>query len=227
MQDKVVPDENPPLSMANLMFRIEQHICVEEDGMQLQRLQDNSIVVPKKPIRDNTTRGPRKSKQPEPVRKESFEAVNTTFKEPIFRILPQIKDKPYFVWPPKMGGDPASRESKPYYAYHKEKGHLIENCRAYKGFLEVLVRNGHFRQFVDDIKPKQQWDNSSKPKDPIRIIEVIHSHTKAADLRAEVRAAAHLQEVFQVCEDASPAPKRLRKETTKEITFTNHDLEGV
>jgi hypothetical protein len=75
-----------------------------------------------------------------------------------------------------MGGDPASRESKPYCAYHKEKCHLIENCRAYKGFLEELVCNGHLRQFVDDTKQRQQWDNPSKPKDPIRIIEVIHSH---------------------------------------------------
>jgi hypothetical protein len=39
--------------------------------------------------------------------------------------------------------------------------------------------------------------------------------------------AAHLQEVFQVCEAATSAPKRLRKETTEEIIFTNHDLEGV
>ena len=39
--------------------------------------------------------------------------------------------------------------------------------------------------------------------------------------------AAHLREVFQVCEGATPAPKRLRKEMTKEIIFTDHDLEGV
>jgi hypothetical protein len=153
--------------------------------------------------------------------------VNTTFKESIFRILHQIKDKPYFVLPPKMGGDPASRESKPYCAYYKKKGHLIENCRAYKGFLEELVRNGHLRQFVDDTKQRQQQDHPPKPKDPIRIIEVIHTHTRAANLRAETQTATHLQEVFQVCEDASSASKRLRKEITEEITFTNHDLEGV
>ena len=91
-----------------------------------------------------------------------------------------------------MGGDLASRESKPYCTYHKEKSHLTENCQAYKGFLEELVRNRHLRQFVDNTKPKQQQDNASKPKDPIRIIEVIHSHAKAADLKVETRAAAHL-----------------------------------
>jgi hypothetical protein len=165
--------------------------------------------------------------QRKPVTKESFEAVNTIFKEPIFRILPQIKDKSYFVWPPKMGGDPTSRESKPYCAYHREKGHLTENCRTYKGFLEELVRNGHLRQFVDDTKHRQQRDHTPKSKVPIGIIEVIHSRAQATDLRMETHTAAHLQEVFQVCEGATPALKRLRRKTTEEITFTDHDLEGV
>lgn len=113
--------------------------------------------------------------------------MNTTFKEPIFKILPQIKDKPYFVWPPKMAGDPASRESKPFCAYHRENEHLTESCRAYKGFLEKLVRDGHLRQFVDNTKDKQQQYHAPKPKDPIGIIEVIHSHAQASNLRAETR----------------------------------------
>ena len=95
-----------------------------------------------------------------------------------------------------MGGDPTSRESKPYCAYHREKGHLTKNCRTYKGFLEELVRNGHLRQFVDDTKHRQQWDHTPKPKVLIGIIEVIHSRAQATDLRAETRTAAHLQEVF-------------------------------
>jgi hypothetical protein len=79
----------------------------------------------------------------------------------------------------------------------------------------------------------QKTDNNGTPPPPpkpnvtIGVIKVIHSHAQAVDLRAETRTAAHLQEVFQVCEGATPAPKRLRKETTKEIIFTDHDLEGV
>ena len=126
-----------------------------------------------------------------------------------------------------MARDPASRESKPFCAYHRERGHLTENCRTYKGFLEGLVRDGHLCQFVDDTKNRQQWDHAPKPKDPIGIIEVIHSHARAANLRAETRMAAYLREVFHVYEGVTPAPKRLRKESTEEITFTDHDLEGV
>jgi hypothetical protein len=213
--------------MTDLMSKIEQYVRVEEDGLQPQKQPDNNTSTPKKPAQADTGRAQRKSRQPEPIMKESFEAVNTTFKEPIFKILPQIKDKPYFVWPPKMAGDPASRESKPFYAYHRENGHLTESCRAYKGFLEKLVRDGHLRQFVDNTKDKQQPYHAPKPKDPIGIIEVIHSHARASDLRADTQTAAHLREVFNVGENVSPTPKRLKKETTEEIIFTDHDLEGV
>ncbi len=81
--------------MVDLISKIEQHIRIKEDGVQPQRLQDNSAFTSKKPARDNTPKGPCMSKQPKSVWKESFEAVNTTFKEPIFRILPQIKDKKF------------------------------------------------------------------------------------------------------------------------------------
>jgi excinuclease UvrABC ATPase subunit len=125
-----------------------------------------------------------------------------------------------------MGGDPAFRESKPYCAYHRERGHLTENCKNYKALLEELVRDGHLRQFVDNAK-QQQREHIPKPKAPIGTIDVIHSYVRADNLRAETRAASHLREVFQVLEGVTPAPKRLRKETTEEIVFTDCDLEGV
>ena len=219
--------KKPPPTMTDLMSKIEQHVRVEEDGPQSQKQTDVSTPAPKKPDQADSSRAPRKSKQSEPITKGSFEAVNTTFKEPIFKILPQIKDKPYFVWPPKMGGDPAFRESKPFCAYHKENGHLTENYRAYKGFLEKLVQDGHLCQFVDNSKGKQQQYHTPKSKNPIGIIEVIHSHARASELRAETREAAHLREVFHIDEGVTPAPKKLRKESTEEIVFTDHDLEGV
>uniref|UniRef100_A0A2N9HMM7 Uncharacterized protein n=1 Tax=Fagus sylvatica TaxID=28930 RepID=A0A2N9HMM7_FAGSY len=126
-----------------------------------------------------------------------------------------------------MGGNPASRESMPYCAYHRKKGHLTESCRHYKAFLEELVRDGHLHQFVDGAKPQQQREHIPKPKAPIGTIDVIHSHARANDLRAETRAAVHLREVFQVSESVTPVPKRLRKEMTEEIIFTDRDLEGV
>uniref|UniRef100_A0A2N9J681 Integrase catalytic domain-containing protein n=1 Tax=Fagus sylvatica TaxID=28930 RepID=A0A2N9J681_FAGSY len=219
--------KKPPPDMSNLMSRIEQHVRVEEDGLQPQKQSGDNVVVQKKSAQPETSRAQRNPKQSGPVTRESFQAINTTFKEPIFKILPQIKNKPYFVWPARLGGDPASRESMPYCAYHREKGHLTETCRNYKALLEELVRDGHLHQFVDSAKHQQQRVHDPKPKAPIGTIEVIHSHARADNLRTETRAAAHLREIFQVSEGVTPAPKRLRKEMTEEIIFTDRDLEGV
>uniref|UniRef100_A0A2N9JAP2 RNase H type-1 domain-containing protein n=1 Tax=Fagus sylvatica TaxID=28930 RepID=A0A2N9JAP2_FAGSY len=219
--------KKPPPDMSNLMSRIEQHVRVEEDGLQPQKQSGDNVVVQKKSAQPETSRAQRNPKQLGPVTRESFQAINTTFKEPIFKILPQIKNKPYFAWPARLNGDPASRESMPYCAYHRERGHLTETCRNYKALLEELVRDGHLHQFVDNAKHQQQRVHNPKPKAPIGTIDVIHSHARADSLRTETRAAAHLREIFQVSEGVTPAPKRLRKEMTEEIIFTDRDLEGV
>uniref|UniRef100_A0A2N9HKC3 RNase H type-1 domain-containing protein n=1 Tax=Fagus sylvatica TaxID=28930 RepID=A0A2N9HKC3_FAGSY len=219
--------KKPPPDMSNLMSRIEQHVRVEEDGLQPQKQSGDNVVVQKKSAQPETSRAQRNPKQSGPVTRESFQAINTTFKEPIFKILPQIKNKPYFAWPARLNGDPASRESMPYCAYHRERGHLTETCRNYKALLEELVRDGHLHQFVDNTKLQQQRVHNPKPKAPIGTIDVIHSHARADSLRTETREAAHLREIFQVSEGVTPAPKRLRKEMTEEIIFTDRDLEGV
>ena len=175
--------KKPPPNMSNLMSRIEQHVRVEEDGLQPQKQPDDNIPAQKKSVQPETSRAQHRPKQLKPVTRESFQAINITFKEPIFRILPQIKDKPYFAWPAKMGGDPAFRKSKPYCAYHRERGHLTESCKNYKALLEELVRDGHLRQFVNNAKHQQQ-EHIPKPKAPIGTIDVIHSYAQADNLSA-------------------------------------------
>uniref|UniRef100_A0A2N9ENV4 RNase H type-1 domain-containing protein n=1 Tax=Fagus sylvatica TaxID=28930 RepID=A0A2N9ENV4_FAGSY len=187
--------KKPPPDMSNLMSRIEQHVRVEEDGLQPQKQTGDNVVVQKKSAQPETSRAPRNPKQMGP--------------------------------PARLGGDPASRESMPYCAYHREKGHLTETCKNYKALLEELVRDGHLHQFVDSAKHQQQRLHDPKPKAPIGTIDVIHSHARADNLRTETRAAAHLREIFQVSDGVTPAPKRLRKEMTEEIIFTDRDLEGV
>ena len=68
---------------------------------------------------------------------------------------------------------------------------------------------------------------SLSQRPPVGTINVIHSYSRADNLRAETRTAAHLKEVFQVSESVTPVPKRLKKETTEEIIFIDRDLEGV
>ena len=40
-----------------------------------------------------------------PPQQKAYEAVNTIFTEPIYRVMAKIKNEPFFVWPPKMNGE--------------------------------------------------------------------------------------------------------------------------
>ena len=67
---------------------------------------------------------------------KAFQAVNTVFKEPIYKVLAKIKDEPFIKWPRKMGGDPSKRNNALRCAFHKEGGHKTEHCKALKSHLE-------------------------------------------------------------------------------------------
>ena len=41
-------------------------------------------------------------KEPNGKGKKNLKGINMVFKDPIYKILPQIKNKPYFKWPPKL-----------------------------------------------------------------------------------------------------------------------------
>ena len=101
-----------------------------------------------------------------------------------------------------MPGDPTTREDKPYYSYHKERGHLTEQCRAYKYHLEHLVKNEHLKQYVDESKnPHQAIEaprNTVKASAPVGIIDVIHYRTTSHDQKGEMRNTAYLREIFQI-----------------------------
>ena len=76
--------------------------------------------------------------------------VNTTFKEPVHRIIDRIKNEPYFRWPNKMGGDPSRRNQNLYCTYHRDKGHTTEQCRVLKDHFGQLVKAGYLKEFVVD-----------------------------------------------------------------------------
>ena len=101
------------------------------------------------------------------------------FKEPVHKILDRIKNKPYFQWLSKMGGDPSRRNQNLYCTYHRDKGHTIEQCRVLKDHLEQLVRSGHLKEFV--LKPKGQETGQNvrprgNPLPPLLgVINVIHA----------------------------------------------------
>ena len=62
--------------------------------------------------------------------------ITTVFREPVHQVLEKIKNKPYFKWPTKMGGDPTKHNQSLHYQYHQERGHSTEDCRTLWSHLE-------------------------------------------------------------------------------------------
>jgi hypothetical protein len=130
--------KRPPIGMTDLMTRLEEHIRVEDDSKCSARTVEAVPPADKKAAQPEQGQAKRPRRSTDQPRAGTCMAVHTTFKQPIYRLLPFIKDKPYFEWPAKMPGDPATREGKPYCSYHRERRHLTEQCRAYKYHLEQL-----------------------------------------------------------------------------------------
>uniref|UniRef100_A0A2N9EQY4 RNA-directed DNA polymerase n=1 Tax=Fagus sylvatica TaxID=28930 RepID=A0A2N9EQY4_FAGSY len=200
--------KRPPLSMADLMTRLEEHIRVEDDPKSSARTVEAAPPVDKKTTQPKHNQAKRSKRSADQPRVGTCMAVHTVFNQPIYRLLPFIKDQPYFEWPAKMPGDPATRKGKPYCSYHRERGHLTEQCRAYKYHLEQLVKNGHLRQYIDETKNSQQ-------------------SIEAPKLKIKDSAPIGIIDVFQIGDSAQMAPVPLKKESTEQILFTNQDLEGV
>lgn len=129
------------------MSRIKKHSRLDED-VPPPTLTKVGITVAnkdtKKPRReDNNNRG-----------KKNSEGVFTVFKDPLYKILPQIRDKPFFKWPPKLGGDPTARDQKRFCSYHREKAHRTDECRYLKNHLKNLAKVGNLDQYIDKEKMK-------------------------------------------------------------------------
>ena len=72
------------------------------------------------------------------------------FKELMHKIIDRIKNKPFFKWPNKMGGDISQRNQNLYCTYHRDKGHTTKQCQVLKDHLGQLVKAGYLKEFMVD-----------------------------------------------------------------------------
>ncbi len=95
------------------MHQIDQFIRVEEDGRgtpPVQTVAQPKIITTKPATRTgNTTKS---LSNPTNFMAPTFRAFETVFKELIYKIMEKIKREPFFVWPPKLLGNPALRDGK-------------------------------------------------------------------------------------------------------------------
>ncbi|GFY97881.1 hypothetical protein Acr_12g0004220 [Actinidia rufa] len=135
---------DPPTDFGDHMSRVEMFARLEEDVRQAEK------------TKGKVGRGEAAIKKWKdglsPYESKAKQGINVIFKEPLYKFLARIRDKPYFKKSEPIGGDPKRRNQRWKCSYHGEKGHKIENCRALKAFLEQLVRDGHFKEFVNNEK---------------------------------------------------------------------------
>ena len=132
-----------------------------------------------------------------------------TFKEPIHKIVDQIKYEPYFQWLNRMGGNPSRRNQNLYCTYQRDKGHTTEQCRVLKDHLGKLVKAGHLKEFMLDSGDRgvgQDTQQRGNPLPPlVGVIEVIHAVPKRLISRKKERSV-----------DCSTSGELLGRTATKE-----------
>ena len=103
------------------MRGIEEYKHLEDDRLQSKR----KALLLSRPWQSIFPPRPQKD-----LRMQDLEAqlgeVNVAFKEPVHKIVDQIKNKPFFRLSNKMRGDPSRRNQNLYCTYHRDKGHTIE-----------------------------------------------------------------------------------------------------
>uniref|UniRef100_A0A2N9FJR7 Uncharacterized protein n=1 Tax=Fagus sylvatica TaxID=28930 RepID=A0A2N9FJR7_FAGSY len=172
--------KRPPLSMAELMTRLEEHIRRNQS-----------------PKANHAGQGKPKVQQERPGPECAWPCTQLSRNRsigssPSSRTSPTsngLRSCPVTLQP--------GRQSHTATIIGK-RGHLTENCRAYRYHLEHLVKNGHLKQYVDETKgPHQNVEVpriNVKASAPIGIIDVIHFGSTCHDQRGEMRRAAHLRE---------------------------------
>ncbi|GAV70266.1 hypothetical protein CFOL_v3_13764 [Cephalotus follicularis] len=69
------------------------------------------------------------------------------------KILAMEQDKVPFQWPEKLRTPAENRSVEKYCRYHREHGHDTEECKQLKNQIEILIRKGHMRKYVDRDAP--------------------------------------------------------------------------
>ena len=126
----------PVTSVRQLMDRINKYRRVEEDQQQGK---GKGKFIPQegrdfRSDRYNNNR-PRRDFTGQ-SRSIASQMVSMVFREPVHQVLEKIKNKPYFKWPNKIGGDPMSHNQSLHCQYHQEQRHTTKDCKTLWNHLE-------------------------------------------------------------------------------------------
>uniref|UniRef100_A0A2N9HBH7 Retrotransposon gag domain-containing protein n=1 Tax=Fagus sylvatica TaxID=28930 RepID=A0A2N9HBH7_FAGSY len=144
---RVIKSIHPLETLSELMYEAQKHMNAED---ALEAMDD----PPPKRGKDTEDRKQEPAKQKVPKFTETLERKRTTappmkfssftpLNTPIDILLLQIQDDPSLRWPGKIRSDPNSRPKNLYCRFHRDHGHLTEDCIALKEQMEALIRQVH------------------------------------------------------------------------------------
>uniref|UniRef100_A0A2N9J642 Uncharacterized protein n=1 Tax=Fagus sylvatica TaxID=28930 RepID=A0A2N9J642_FAGSY len=227
--------KDPPETMSELMYEATKHMNAED---ALEAMDD----PPPKRRKEAEDRKPEPAKQkvpkfsetPErkrttapPVKFSSFTPLNT----PIDKLLLQIQDDPSLRWPGKIRSDPNNRPKNLYCRFHRDHGHLTEDCVALKEQVETLIRQGKLQKYVSrpanarPTKPPAQREQAepNRPGPVGEIRTIIGGPASGGTSRASRKAYA--RQVHNVMVVQRP-PKNIRLDD-QVISFSEEDARGT
>ncbi len=143
----------------------------------------------------------------------------------------QIQDDSSLRWLGKIRSDLDSRPKNLYCRFHKNHGHLTENCMALKEQVETLIRQGKLQKYVSRPPnsrppkpqgPKERTDNT-KPG-PVGEIRTIVGGPVAGGISRTSRKAyaRQVHNIFVV----QRTPKNIRLDD-QIISFSEEDATGT
>ena len=227
--------KDPSKTLSELMYEVQKHMNAEN----VLESRDDSPPKRQKGVEDRKQE-PAKQKvlkffeTPErkwmtapSVKFNSFTTLNT----PIDQLLMQIQDDPSFRWPGKIRSDLDSWPKNLYCRFHRDHGHLTENCLALKEQVETLIRQGKLQKYVSrppntrPPKPQGPKEQIENPKSGLagEIRTIVGGPTAGGTSRTSRKAYAHqVHNIFVI----QRTPKNIRlkdqisllvKKTLKEL----------
>ncbi|XP_059629876.1 uncharacterized protein LOC132272805 [Cornus florida] len=149
--------KEPPTSMAELLVRARKHINAE-DVMSARKGNEGEDKKEDKKIsqpgaKDDKETKFKKSSINQSKRISRYSSLDkytnyTWLTMSIDQVLMQIQDDPSLKWPSKLKSDPSRRPQDKYCRFHRDYGHVKEDCIDLKDQIENLIQRGHLRRFM-------------------------------------------------------------------------------
>uniref|UniRef100_A0A2N9IPQ6 Uncharacterized protein n=1 Tax=Fagus sylvatica TaxID=28930 RepID=A0A2N9IPQ6_FAGSY len=227
--------KDPPETMSELMYEATKHMNAEDalEAMddpppkRRKEAEDRKPEPSKQKVPKFTETPERKRTTAPPVKFSSFTPLNT----PIDKLLLQIQDDPSLRWPGKIRSDPNSRPKNLYCRFHRDHGHLTEECVALKEQIETLIRQGKLQKYVNrptntrPAKPPAQREQAepNRPGPVGEIRTIVGGPASGGTSRASRKAYA--RQVHNIMVVQRP-PKNIRLDD-QIISFSEEDARGT